>query len=229
MLVVSPSFDYYRVHPTDSGKAHALGTSFTLQAKIWRYGISQQGLPVIMRKTLLATILLLASQQTLASNDYNTPATASNFSYDYAEARIGASPFTFGAGFSSSIHPNAHMLARVDSELDGDFDAAAGFGFHSPINNWADLTGAMLLRVAKPSSSSDTDAGMELNLGVRQWLGPQLEVGGKGGYVSLDNDDNWIASVYARFHSTELFSIGAEARINDFYDNQLMFTTRFKF
>ncbi|TOL07277.1 hypothetical protein CGI09_04880, partial [Vibrio parahaemolyticus] len=83
--------------------------------------------------------------------------------------------------------------------------------------------------VVQPTSSSSTDVGMELNLGVRQWLGPQLEVGGKVGYVSIDNDDDWTGSAYARFHSTELFSLGAEARINDFYGDQIMFTTRFKF
>ncbi|MCR9609693.1 hypothetical protein [Vibrio diabolicus] len=182
-----------------------------------------------MRKTLLAAALLVASSHALAANDRNAPATMSNFSYDYFEARIGASPVTFGAGFSKSIHPNAHIIARIDSEFESDFDSAAGFGFHSPLNNWADLTGEMLMRVVQPSSDSSTDVGMELNLGVRQWLGPQLEVGGKVGYVSIDNDDDWTGAAYARFHSTELFSLGAEARINDFYGDQVMFTTRFKF
>ncbi|HFQ5084340.1 TPA: hypothetical protein ACGUVT_001872 [Vibrio vulnificus] len=182
-----------------------------------------------MRKTILAAALLIASSQVMAKEDPNLPATMSNFSYDYIEARIGASPMTFGAAYSKSVHPNAHIIARIDSEFESDFDAAAGFGFHSPINNWADLTGAMLMRVVEPAKASSADIGMELNLGVRQWLGPQLEVGGKVGYVSIDNDDDWIGSVYARFHSTELFSLGVEARINDFYDDQLMFTTRFKF
>ncbi|GAK15068.1 LOW QUALITY PROTEIN: hypothetical protein JCM19053_4955 [Vibrio sp. JCM 19053] len=182
-----------------------------------------------MRKTLLAAALLVASSHALAANDRNAPATMSNFSYDYFEARIGASPVTFGAGFSKSIHPNAHVIARIDSEFESDFDSAAGFGFHSPLNNWQDLTGEMLMRVVQPSNESSTDVGMELNLGVRQWLGPQLEVGGKVGYVSIDNDDDWTGSAYARFHSTELFSLGAEARVNDFYGDQVMFTTRFKF
>ncbi|ALM71142.1 TPA: hypothetical protein RQK43_002035 [Vibrio vulnificus] len=182
-----------------------------------------------MRKTILAAALLIASSQVMAKEDPNSPATMSNFSYDYIEARIGASPMTFGAAYSKSVHPNAHIIARIDSEFESDFDAAAGFGFHSPINNWADLTGAMLMRVVEPAKASSADIGMELNLGIRQWLGPQLEVGGKVGYVSIDNDDDWIGSVYARFHSTELFSLGVEARINDFYDDQLMFTTRFKF
>ena len=86
-----------------------------------------------MRKTLLAAALLVASSHALAANDRNAPATMSNFSYDYFEARIGASPVTFGAGFSKSIHPNAHVIARIDSEFESDFDSAAGFGFHSQI------------------------------------------------------------------------------------------------
>lgn len=182
-----------------------------------------------MRKTILAAALVLASGQSFAQTDPNSPAVMSNFSYDYLEARIGASPVTFGAAMSKSIHPNAHVIGRIDSEFEGDYDAAAGFGFHAPINNWADFTGEMLFRLVDDGAAKGTDTGMELNLGVRQWLGPQLEVGGKGGYVSIDNEDDWIGSAYARFHSTELFSIGGEIRINDFYGDQLMFTTRFKF
>lgn len=188
-----------------------------------------------MRKTILAAALVLASGQSFAQTDPNSPAVMSNFSYDYLEARIGASPVTFGAAISKSIHPNAHILGRIDSEFEGDYDASAGFGFHAPINNWADFTGKMLLRLVDTGNErrsgygQGTNTGMELNLGIRQWLGPQLEVGGKGGYVSIDDDDKWIGSAYVRFHSTELFSIGGEARINDFYGDQLMFTTRFKF
>ncbi|WP_100751881.1 hypothetical protein [Vibrio salilacus] len=188
-----------------------------------------------MRKTILAAALVLASGQSFAQTDPNSPAVMSNFSYDYLEARIGASPVTFGTAISKSIHPNAHILGRLDSEFEGDYDASAGFGFHAPINNWADFTGEMLLRLIDTGNErrsgygQGTNTGMELNLGIRQWLGPQLEVGGKGGYVSIDDDDKWIGSAYVRFHSTELFSIGGEARINDFYGDQLMFTTRFKF
>jgi len=182
-----------------------------------------------MRKTIIAAILLLASGQSFAQVDPNSSSVMSNFSYDYVEARIGASPLTFGAAISKSVHPNAHFIGRVDSKFEGDYAAATGFGFHAPINNWADFTGELLLRVEDRDNGRGSNAGSELNLGVRQWLGPQLEVGGKIGYVSLDSNDDWIGSVYGRFHSTELFSIGAEARINDTYDDQLMITTRFKF
>ncbi|MDN3610315.1 hypothetical protein ACODM8_14315 [Vibrio ostreicida] len=184
-----------------------------------------------MRKTILATALVLATGQAFAETDTNSQSVMSNFSYDHLEARIGASPVTFGVAVSKSIHPNAHVIGRIDSEFEGDYDTAAGFGFHAPINNWADFTGEMLLRVVDygGKGGKGTDTGMELNLGVRQWLGPQLEVGGKGGYVSIDDNDDWIGSAYVRFHSTELFSVGGEVRINDFYGDQLMFTTRFKF
>lgn len=182
-----------------------------------------------MRKTMIAAALLLASSHALAETDQDSPSVMSNFSYDYIEARIGVSPVTYGAGFSMSIHPNAHFIGRVDSEFDGDFDAATGLGFHAPINNWSDLTGEMLLRAQDKKHDGNADAGMELNLGVRQWLGPQLEVGGKAGFVSIDDNDDWIGSVYARFHSTELFSLGAEARFNDAYNDQILFTARFKY
>ena len=182
-----------------------------------------------MRKTILAAALVLVAGQSFAASDYNNSSTImSNFSYDYLEARIGASPGTFGAAMSKSIHPNAHALVRFDSEFSDDFDTAAGFGFHAPVNNWADLTGEILFRMVDHKSIG-TETGMELNLGIRQWLGPQLEVGGKGGYVSIDDNEDWLASAYARFHATELFSLGGEARFNDFYGDQVMFTARFKF
>ncbi len=182
-----------------------------------------------MRKTLLAAALVLTSSQVLANDDPNSPSVLSNFGYDFLDARIGASPSTFGAAFSKVIHPNAHIYARIDSEFEGDYDSALGLGFHSPLNNWADLNGAMLLRVVEPQNASSSDVGMELNLGVRQWLGPQLEVGGKVSYVSIEDDESWAGSIHGRFHSTELFSLGLEARINDFYDDQIMFSARFKF
>ena len=138
-----------------------------------------------MRKTILTTALLIASSPSFAEVDPDSPAVMSNFSYDYLEARIGASPVTFGAEMSRSIHPNAHAILRADSEFEGDYDTAAGFGFHAPINNWADFTGEMLLRLvdtgneARHSYKRGSSTGMELNIGIRQWIGPQLEVGEK--------------------------------------------------
>lgn len=199
-----------------------------LEFKVSFTGIHKQQV-LAMRKVISATVLLLVSGYSQAAVDPSSPSVMSNFSYDYAEARIGVSPNTYGAGMSMSIHPNAHVIGRVDSELEGDMDVAGGLGFHAPINNWADFTGEALARYADPKHGS-SDTGMELNLGVRQWLGPQLEIGGKIGYVTIDNADDWLGAAYARFHSTELFSVGLEARFNEvLYDDQLMFSARFKF
>ncbi|PWI34011.1 hypothetical protein DI392_07370 [Vibrio albus] len=180
-----------------------------------------------MRKILITAGLLLASSSAFSAQDPDRTV-MSNFSYDYAEARIGMDPVTFGGAFSKSVHPNAHAVVRADSEFDQDYNIAAGLGFHAPINNWADLTGEMLARIVD-DANMDMETGMELNIGVRQWLGPQLEVGGRIGYVDIDTEDDITGTAFARFHSTELFTLGLEATMNGFYDDQIMFTTRFKF
>ncbi len=182
---------------------------------------------IMIRKSFTAAIAIatLATSGMVSANlDRST--TMSNFNYDHFDARIGIAPITFGGGLSKSIHPNAHFLATIDSELDEDYNARVGVGFHAPINNWADLTGAMVLRVAALSDES-TDTGMEINVGIRQWLGPQLEVGGDVGFLTLFDKEDLIGNVYARFHATDLFSIGLEGKINDIYGNQFMLTTRF--
>ncbi len=181
-----------------------------------------------MRKTLLATGFILAS----ISAAHAAQTTMSNFSYDYAEARIGISPLTYGAGFSKSIHPNAHLTGSVDTEFDSDWDLALGVGFHAPINNWADITGEIKARNAKNNSEFNSSGGklggMEVNVGVRQWLGPQLEVGGQIGHLNISDHEKTIGMVYGRFHATELFSIGGQVRFNEVYGDQIMLTTRFK-
>ncbi|MGX9415877.1 hypothetical protein ACXJY6_07280 [Vibrio sp. RC27] len=187
-----------------------------------------------MRKTLSLASIALFSCSSFAAIDPSSPSVMSNFSYDYVEARIGVSPTTYGAGLSRSVHPNAHIIASIDSQFDDDYDISAGLAFHAPINNWADFTGEMKLRFLdfEGSASNDSETGMELNLGVRQWLGPQLEVGGNAGYITIDDEDDWVASAYGRFHSTELFSIGASVQFNGYDridDSTILFTARFKY
>jgi hypothetical protein len=185
-----------------------------------------------MRKIFSLATLALISNSSFAAVDPTSPSVMSNFSYDYIDARIGVSPSTYGVGMSSSVHPNAHIVASIDTQFDSDYDASVGLGFHAPINNWADFTGEMKLRFLDYEASVDSDTGMELNLGVRQWLGPQLEVGGKAGYLTIDDHDDWIGNIYARFHSTELFSVGVDASFNGYdklEDDQIMFTARFKY
>ncbi|HBV75523.1 MULTISPECIES: hypothetical protein [Vibrio] len=185
-----------------------------------------------MHKSLVFTGLLLASSSVFAADNTN-PSTMSNFNYDYIDARIGLSPMTFGAGVSKSIHPNAHAILSLDSEFDNDYDLSAGLGFHAPVNNWADITGEMLFKMVDDDSKKyNNDAGMEVNIGVRQWLGPQFEIAGKLGYYKINNDadtDDVYGTISGRFHATELFSIGLEGKLNYIYGDQLMVTTRFNF
>ncbi|MBD1573838.1 hypothetical protein HC725_11240 [Vibrio sp. S17_S38] len=183
-----------------------------------------------MRKSLILTGLVLASTSALA--DSNSTANMSNFNYDYVDARIGLSPMTFGASLSKSIHPNAHAIISVDSEFDNDYDLSAGLGFHAPVTNWTDINGEMLLKVVDDRKKFDNDTGMEVNLGIRQWMGPQFELGGKLGYYKINNNDDTddvYGTIFGRFHATELFSIGLEGKLNYIYGDQLMVTTRFKF
>lgn len=181
-----------------------------------------------MRKSLLAGLVLAATSTGAVANETNMT-TMSNFSYDYLEARIGVSPLTYGAGFSMSIHPNAHVRVEADTEFESDWDMSGAIGFHAPINNWADVTGELAVRNVKNEHLGSSDTGLEVNLGVRQWLGPQLEVGGEVGLFTIDDEDEVFGSVSGRFHATELFSIGAQFRFNEWYGDQVMLTTRFKY
>ncbi|PCS22359.1 hypothetical protein BTN49_2088 [Candidatus Enterovibrio escicola] len=155
----------------------------------------------------------------------------SNFSYDYFEARVGISPVTYGAGFSTSIHPNAHIRFEADTKFETDWDMTGAIGFHAPVNNWADVYGELGLRSTKAYNRSHDNSklGVEVNIGIRQWLGPQLEMGGEIGHLSMNDDEDIFGSLFVRFHATELFAIGSQLRFNEAYDEQLILTTRFKF
>lgn len=190
-----------------------------------------------MRKSLIFTGLLLASSTVFAADDTTSSttnaATMSNFNYDYVDARIGISPLTFGVGVSKSIHPNAHAILALDTEFESDYDLSGGLGFHAPMTNWADLTGEMLFKLVDDDSGKyDNDPGVEINMGARQWLGPQFEIAGKVGYYKINNDrdtDDLYGVISGRFHATELFSIGIEGKLNYIYGDQLMITTRFNY
>ncbi|MFD2180427.1 outer membrane beta-barrel protein [Veronia pacifica] len=185
-----------------------------------------------MRKITLCCTLLasLLSTSALANQDSAPFNSMSNFSYDYFEARVGLSPVTYGLGFSKSIHPNAHVRAEIDTEFESDWDSTAAIGFHSPVNDWADVYGEVALRNLKNETYKDGEFGIEVALGVRQWLTPQVEVGGEIGHINIKQEDETVfGSITGRFHATELFSIGAQYRFKEAYGDQLMLSTRFKF
>ncbi len=186
---------------------------------------------LFMQNTKIITLLVLSISSLFSATSAANDTSMSNFSYDYFEARVGMSPVTYGLGFSTSIHPNAHIRAEVDTEFESDFDSTAAIGFHAPVNDWADVYGEIGLRGMKVSRlfKNETEFGIEVTLGLRQWLGPQLEIGGEVGHLTINHEDKVFGSVYARFHATELFAIGIQTRFNDAYGDQFMFTTRFKF
>ncbi|MGL5249989.1 MAG: hypothetical protein ACRC7P_02780 [Enterovibrio sp.] len=180
---------------------------------------------------LVASTISLFSFAAVAEDDKKS-LNSSNFSYDYFEARIGASPVTYGLGASFSVHPNAHIRLRADSRFKSDVDGNFLFGFHTPVNDWADIYGEFGMRavVDVPDYlNGDTKFGVEVILGARQWLGPQFELGAEVGHINFRHKNSVLGGVSGRFHATELFSIGMQARINDVYGDHVIFSTRFIF
>lgn len=179
-----------------------------------------------MRKSLLTLGLLIASNSAVAA--FDSYSYQPNFSYDYVDAYIGTSPDVYGATFSASFYENTHFISHVQTDFDM-FEIAAGFGIQAPISNWTDVTADIK---AKAIENSDLDFGVEMNLGLRQWLTDEFEVGGKVGYDTINSDI--MALAYARYYVIPELGFGAEVRnysITEFYDynNQLLLTARFNF
>ncbi|MGF1763173.1 hypothetical protein [Aliivibrio kagoshimensis] len=154
---------------------------------------------------------------------------AENFSYNFIEARIGGSPSTFGGQMSGYITENSHFIAKMDSEFSGDWDLAVGAGFNGPLNEFSDLTGQLLLHNVKSSGSDKVgDENMtELNVGLRAWILPQMEVGGSIGQLIDSDESQTIGSAHFRFHSTDQLSVGAAMKFHGVYGSQVIMTARF--
>ena len=159
----------------------------------------------------------------------SNPALAENFSYNFVEARIGGSPSTFGGQLSGYITENSHFILRMDSEFSGDWDLAAGAGFNGPLNEFSDVTGQILLHNVKSSGSDKIgDENLtEINVGMRAWVLPQIEVGGNVGQLIDSDETQFVGSAHFRFHSTDQLSIGAEAKFHGVYGSQIIMTARF--
>ena len=67
------------------------------------------------KKTLLIGLTTLCS----------FAASANNFNYNTFEIRMGASPSTFGGEFTTLFTQNAHLVGRIDTSFESDWDAAA--------------------------------------------------------------------------------------------------------
>ncbi len=182
-----------------------------------------------MRPIRLTSLIFAFSCLGMTSQVNAFAGTMSNFKYDYFEARIGVSPLTYGVGVSQSIHPNAHIRAEIDTKFESDFDSTIALGFHAPLNDWADIYGEVGFKSVEKRGfyNGDVKYGVEFNAGVRQWLGPQIEVSGEIGHLTIKDTDEFFGSISGRFHATELFSLGLQARFNEFYGDQFMFSARF--
>lgn len=154
-------------------------------------------------------------------------AQANNFDYNFFEVRMGMSPETAGVEASTLLTENLHLVGRIDSKLDHDWDAAAGIGFNGPINQFADVYGQLLVHNIQESEEDgdDNNTQAEINIGVRLWLSDQLEATGRIG----KNDERSVFHAGVRFHSTNQLSLSAEARNNGVYGPQAVMSVRFQY
>ncbi|MGF1686780.1 hypothetical protein L4C36_08790 [Photobacterium japonica] len=183
-----------------------------------------QKLTHALQNTLIATSLLASSF--LASSTVN----ASNFSYNYVEARVPMNPGGIGAAASLQLHPNAYAIVEVESNFDDVWQLKGGLGFNAPISPYADITGQIKLLSVKNEDYDKTlgRSGSELNIGLSGWVLPQIQAGGTVGVIDL-NKDFTLVSMFARFHASNAFSFGAEWRIKDIDDHGVMLSARYPF
>ncbi|MGY3571447.1 hypothetical protein [Vibrio paucivorans] len=154
-------------------------------------------------------------------------AQANNFNYNYFEVRTSFSPEVVGAEFSTFLTENSHVVARVDSQFDSDWDAAVGVGFNGPVGQFADVYGQFLVHHINYTErgSNDTDIEAEFNIGGRLWLAEQLELTARLGKLG----DSSVFHAGARFHSTQQLSLSAEARNNGIHGPQITMSVRFQY
>ncbi|MGF1731607.1 hypothetical protein [Photobacterium kasasachensis] len=175
-------------------------------------------------KLLCSAVILAASGLSSAAN------AAANFPYNYFEVRVPLSPGGLGIAGSQEIHPNAHMIAEAESHFENDWIIGAGLGFHAAVNQFTDLNGQVKLLSFKNEENDKSMGSLasELNFGLSAWIMPQLETGGKVGVIAAEEDIT-IFSLYARLHTGDAFSMGAEWRIKGVNDQTLAFSVRYPF
>ncbi|USD44038.1 hypothetical protein J4N42_18010 [Vibrio sp. SCSIO 43135] len=174
----------------------------------------------MFRKTSVLGLLGLSALLPLSAQ-------ANNFNYNYFEVRTAFDPEIIGAEFSTFLTENSHIVGRIDSELDGDWDAAAGVGFNGPVGQFADVYGQLLVHHINytDKSASDSDIEAEFNIGGRLWLAEQLELTARLGKLG----DRSVFHAGARFHSTQQLSLSLESRNNGIHGPQMALSVRFQY
>ncbi|WP_117235047.1 hypothetical protein [Vibrio maerlii] len=165
------------------------------------------------------------------------PALANNFNYNTFELRAASGTNTFGGEVYLPITNNSHIITRLDSHLNNDWDAAAGVGFNGPVSPFLDLYGQLLAHHVNPEDlenppegyDEESDVYGEINLGGRLWLTPQVEVVGHYARLVDDEDNRSAYTVGARFHSTQQLSFGLDWKHYQVYEHQIAFAVRFAY
>ncbi|WP_194437192.1 hypothetical protein [Vibrio fluminensis] len=163
----------------------------------------------------------------LATSLLAPAALANNFNYNYLEFRTAVSPRFSGGEFSLMVGENIHVLARADSQFEGDADIAGGIGFNGPVNQFIDVFGQALVHSISytDEENKDRETLPEFNIGLRMWLTDQLEASTRFG--QLDESSVFYAGV--RFHSTSQLSLSAETRNYGIHGPQLTMSVRFQY
>lgn len=177
-------------------------------------------------KRLFTTLSAITAAALLSS----APVHASNFTYNYVEARVPMNPGGIGAAASLRLHPNAYAIFEAESDFDDVWQLKGGLGFNAPLSPFADITGQIKLLSVKNDNYDKSlgRSGSELNMGVSGWVLPKIQAGGTVGVINLDKDFTHV-SLFARFHASNAFSFGAEWRIKDVEDHGVMLSARYPF
>lgn len=170
------------------------------------------------KRTTTVSLLCLFSSYTVAAD----------FNYNYFEFRAGTSPQSVGGEFSTSVTDNFHVLGSMDTQMDDDWNIAAGVGFNGPVSPLADVFGALLahqIKYPKDMNNGNYDTLMELHIGLRAWVSDQLEGYGKIGKL----DRHSVIAAGVRFHSTDQLSMNMEISNNGIWGSQALLGVRFEF
>ncbi|KEY91247.1 hypothetical protein CF67_03028 [Candidatus Photodesmus blepharus] len=127
-----------------------------------------------------------------------------------------------GLQFSTFLTENSHIVSRVDTCFNSEWDVAVGIGFNGPVDQLVDVYGQFLIHYL---NSIGRTIQTEINIGGRMWITEKIEVTGRIGR----NDDRSVFHSGIRFHSTQQLSISAEVRNNGLYGPQATMSVRFHF
>ncbi|MDD1779578.1 hypothetical protein LRP49_00090 [Enterovibrio sp. ZSDZ35] len=162
-----------------------------------------------------------------------TNAMATNFNYTNLEIGFTADPSGLAGTGRLAFMDGAHFVVNASSQFEGDWIISGGAGFQAPINGFVDLHGDARIYSVKFPEDDKHDFGelaYGVNVGIRAWVMPQIEVTAVVGQVAFDSDDTKsIVELGGRFHSTDALSVGVMYRANGLYKEQFYMNVRFEF